>query len=206
MRPDQIGAYQVRGLLGAGGMGEVYLAHDDRLGRNVAIKILPHVFACDADRLARFERGARALAALNHPNIATIHGVEQAGDTRAIVLELVEGPTLAEVIARHSRSGMPIPEVVAVARQIAEALEAAHDKGIIHRDLKPANIKVTESGPQWRSDGRELYSVDTNGRLMAVSIEAATTLKWAPRSRSCRRSTEQERMPATRFRATVSGF
>jgi len=139
----RIGAYQIEARIGAGGMGEVYRARDTRLGRGVAIKVLPRSFAADPDRLARFEREARMLAALNHPHIATIHGLEELDGMRGLVLELVEGPTLAERIAQGP---LPIKEALAVAQQIAEALEAAHDQGIIHRDLKPANIKFARGG------------------------------------------------------------
>jgi serine/threonine-protein kinase len=139
----RIGPYEVVAPLGAGGMGEVYRARDTKLGRDVALKILPDAFAADADRLMRFEREAKTLAALNHPNIAHIHGFEEAGRTRALVMELVEGEDLAE---RLARGALPFDEAVAVARQIAEALEAAHDAGIIHRDLKPANIKLRGDG------------------------------------------------------------
>ena len=139
----RLGAYQILGQIGAGGMGEVYRARDPRLGRDVAIKILPHAFTADRDRLARFEREARVLASLNHPNIATIHGIEEAQGIRALVMELVDGPTLAE---RLAEGRLPIGEALAIARQIADALEAAHDKGIVHRDLKPANIKLTPDG------------------------------------------------------------
>jgi Tol biopolymer transport system component len=139
----QIGAYAIRGRLGAGGMGEVYRAQDTKLGRDVAIKVLPSAFVSDPDRLARFEREARLLATLNHPHIGAIYGVEEAAGVRALILELVEGPTLAE---RLSAGPMPVREAVSIARQISEALDAAHEKGIIHRDLKPANIKVTPEG------------------------------------------------------------
>ena len=124
-------------------MGEVYRARDVNLGREVALKVLPQTFSANADRLARFEREARVLASLNHPHIAAIHGLETSGDMRALVLELVEGPTLEE---RLSAGPLPILEAIALARQIADALEAAHDKGIVHRDLKPANIKLTSDG------------------------------------------------------------
>jgi Tol biopolymer transport system component len=138
--PQQsIAHYRVTSKLGEGGMGEVWRATDTKLGRDVAVKILPESFATDADRLARFTREAQVLASLNHPNIAAIYGVED----RALVLELVEGPTLADRIAQGP---MPLDEVLSVARQIAEALEYAHEKGVIHRDLKPANIKVTPEG------------------------------------------------------------
>lgn len=139
-----LGAYRLNGLLGAGGMGEVYEAFDSKLGRTVAIKILPTGFTSDTDRLARFEREARMLAALNHPNICSIYGVEEADGVRFLILELVPGDTLAEVLAR--RGAMRFREAIAIARQIAEALETAHEKAIIHRDLKPANIKITSDG------------------------------------------------------------
>ena len=137
------GSYEVVGKLGEGGMGEVYRARDAALGRDVAIKILPPHFNADPDRVSRFDREARALAALNHPNIASIYGLERDGDVRAFVLELVEGPTLSERIARGP---MPVAEALPVARQIADAIEAAHERGIIHRDLKPANVKLSASG------------------------------------------------------------
>ena len=140
---NRLGKYDVLAPLGAGGMGEVYRAHDPRLGRDVAIKILPSAFTSDPDRLARFEREARLLAALNHPHIAGIYGIEDTGAAPALVLELVEGPTLAD---RLAAGRLRIEESIALARQIADALSAAHDKGIIHRDLKPANIKVTSAG------------------------------------------------------------
>src|ERR1035437_5714831 len=127
----QIGPYRIVSPLGAGGMGEVYRAHDSKLGRDVAIKTLPHEFARDPDRLARFRREARTLASLNHPNIAAIYGLEGSGDVDCLVLELVEGEPL--------RGPLPIERALDYARQVAEGLEAAHDKGIIHRDLKPAN-------------------------------------------------------------------
>jgi hypothetical protein len=139
----RLGPYDVLSLLGSGGMGEVYRARDTQLDRDVAIKILPEAFASDPDRLARFEREARTLASLNDPHIAQIYGLEKSGDVRALVLELVEGPTLADRIARGP---IPIDEALPIARQLAEALEAAHEQGIIHRDLKPANIKVRDDG------------------------------------------------------------
>ena len=141
----RIGAYEVLSLLGAGGMGEVYRARDTELGREVAIKVLPAVFTSDPERLARFEREARVLAALNHPHIGAIYGVERIDGLRALVLELVEGETLAERIG-VGRSRLEIRHALEIAQQIAEALEAAHDKGIVHRDLKPSNIKITPGG------------------------------------------------------------
>jgi len=139
----RIGVYEIQEAIGAGGMGEVYRARDTRLQREVALKILPEAFASDVERLARFEREARTLASLNHPHIASIHGFEESGGVHALVMELVEGPTLAERIAPGP---MPIDEAIPVAMQIAEALEVAHEQGIVHRDLKPANIKVRDDG------------------------------------------------------------
>ena len=139
----RLGAYQVQAHLGAGGMGEVYRARDTKLGRDVAIKILPHVFTSDPERLARFEREARMLAALNHPNIGAIYGLEDVDGIRALVLELVDGETLADRIARGP---LPLKDALPMARQIAEALDAAHDKGIVHRDLKPRNVALTRDG------------------------------------------------------------
>jgi Tol biopolymer transport system component len=136
----RLGPYEVMAQIGAGGMGEVYRASDTNLGRHVAIKILPHAFAQDAERLLRFEREAKTLAALNHPHIAQIYGFETSSGVRAIVMELVEGEDLSQ---RLARGAIPLDEALPIARQIAEALEAAHEQGIIHRDLKPANIKVT---------------------------------------------------------------
>jgi serine/threonine protein kinase len=139
----RVGPYQIHSAIGAGGMGEVYRARDTELGRDVAIKVLPELFAADSDRVARFQREAQLLASLNHPNIAQIYGLERAGDSRALVLELVEGPTLADRIAHGP---IPVDEALPIARQVAHALEAAHEQGIIHRDLKPANIKVRPDG------------------------------------------------------------
>jgi serine/threonine-protein kinase len=153
----RLGPYEVVGTLGAGGMGEVYQARDTRLNRNVALKILPAAFASDPDRLARFKREAQVLAALNHPNIAAIYGFEDQTNTQApldpargamsdgrmaLVMELVPGQTLAELIT----VAMQVVDALPIARQIAAALEAAHEQGIVHRDLKPANIKITDDG------------------------------------------------------------
>ena len=139
----RLGPYEVVSAIGAGGMGEVYRARDTRLKREVALKVLPESFAAETDRLARFQREAEVLAALNHPHIAAIYGIEEAGGVRALVLELVEGPTLADRVAQGP---VPADEALSMACQIAEALEAAHEKGIVHRDLKPANIKVAPDG------------------------------------------------------------
>jgi serine/threonine-protein kinase len=140
---NRLGAYEILSLLGAGGMGEVYRARDTKLNRDVALKILPTEFAADPDRLARFKREAQVLASLNHPHIAAIYGFEDSGETHALVLELVEGPTLAD---RITKGPISLDEALPIARQIAEALEAAHERGIIHRDLKPANVKVRGDG------------------------------------------------------------
>ena len=161
-----LGPYEVLSLLGSGGMGEVYRARDIRLGRDVAVKVLPEAFAKDAHRIARFRREAQVLASLNHPNIAAIYGLEESGAAYALVMELVEGPTLAGLIAgasegaiaageevhpmhRQSCGTIPPDEALQIAKQIADALEAAHEKGIIHRDLKPANILYV-TGPSNR--------------------------------------------------------
>ncbi len=139
----RLGPYEILSPLGAGGMGEVYRAKDTKLGRDVAIKVLPESLSRDPERLARFEREARVLASLNHPHIASIYGMEESTDIKALVLELVEGPTLQD---RIESGPMPVDEALPIARQIAEALEAAHEKGIIHRDLKPANVKLDPDG------------------------------------------------------------
>ena len=152
---SRLGPYEILAPLGAGGMGEVYRARDTKLNRDVAIKVLPEAVASDPERLARFSREAQVLAALNHPNIAHIYGLEESGGIRALVMELVEGPTLAEKLPQVSSlkaqvsgqgSGLSLDEALAIAQQICDALEAAHEQGIIHRDLKPANIKVREDG------------------------------------------------------------
>ena len=143
----KLGSYEIVAPLGAGGMGEVYRARDTQLKREVALKVLPEGFAQDPDRLARFQREAELLATLNHPNVAAVYGLEKTGNVTAIVLELVEGETLADLIAsRADGSGLPLDEARPIARQIVEALEAAHEKGVIHRDLKPGNIKITPDG------------------------------------------------------------
>jgi serine/threonine-protein kinase len=167
----QFGPYEVLSALGAGGMGEVYRARDATLNRDVALKVLPELFALDRDRLARFKREAQVLASLNHPNIAAIYGFEESNPStgsgyavQALVLELVEGPTLAERIAHGP---IPVDEAMPIARQIAEALEAAHEQGIVHRDLKPANIKLKVRGapPPRTEDGR------LERRLSAADVE-----------------------------------
>jgi serine/threonine protein kinase len=137
------GSYEIVAPLGAGGMGEVYRARDAKLGRDVAIKVLPEDFARDPERIARFQREAQVLASLNHSNIGTIYDLQKAADTQFLILELVEGETLAQKLAHGP---LPPDEAIDIAKQIADALETAHEKGIVHRDLKPANIKVTPDG------------------------------------------------------------
>ena len=142
-RGARLGPYEIVGALGAGGMGEVYRARDLRLKREVAVKILPEAFLIRADRLARFQREAELLAAINHPNIAAIYGLEESGALKGLILELVEGETLAD---RIHCGAVPLKEALNIARQIAQALDAAHERGIVHRDVKPSNIKITPQG------------------------------------------------------------
>src|SRR5438105_16522 len=139
----RLGPYEVTAPLGSGGMGDVYRARDSKLGRDVALKVLPDSFVHDRDRLGRFRREAQVLASLNHPHIGAIYGIDEANDTHFLVLELIDGQTLAD---RISNGPLPLPELLDIARQIAGALEAAHEKGIIHRDLKPANVGLTKEG------------------------------------------------------------
>jgi serine/threonine-protein kinase len=149
MIQESLAHYRILGKLGSGGMGEVYRAEDTKLKRQVAIKVLREAFTQDSERMKRFEREAQVLASLNHPNIAAIHGLEESDGQRFLVLELVEGEDLAE---RLSRGPIPVDEAVQIAKQMAEGLEQAHEKGIIHRDLKPANVKVSPDGG--REDSR----------------------------------------------------
>ncbi len=168
----RLGPYEVTALLGEGGMGQVYRARDTTLGRDVALKILPDAFTRDADRLARFQREAKVLASLNHPNIAQIHGLEQTDGQQALVMELVEGEDLAQRIARGP---VPLDEALPIARQIAEALEAAHEQGIIHRDLKPANIKVRPDGTVKVLDFGLAKALETNVASAAVDDSPTIT-------------------------------
>ena len=186
-----IGSYEVTAKLGEGGMGEVYRARDSKLDRDVAVKIIPAVFASDAERLSRFRREAKVLASLNHPNIAQIYGVEETGDGPALILELVEGPTLASRIAGGP---LDLNDALEIAKQIALALEAAHAQGIIHRDLKPANVKVRDDGsvkvldfglakalesPTLRSGGAANSPTITN-RATAMDVILGTAAYMAP--------------------------
>jgi len=169
-----IGPYQVVALLGEGGMGQVYRARDAKLNRDVALKVLPGLLADDPDRLARFQREAQVLGALNHPNIAHIHGFEDSSDAHAIVMELVEGPTLAEMIGALEPRGIPLTDALPIARQIAEALEAAHELGIVHRDLKPANIKVRDDGVVKVLDFGLAKAMDTGATASSSAMNSPT--------------------------------
>src|SRR5438874_11739565 len=154
----RLGSYEITDLLGKGGMGEVYRATDTKLGRSVALKILPQQFAADPDRMSRFQREAQVLAQLNHPNIATIHGLEQSGSMQSLIMELVDGPTLADRIAQGP---IPLDEALPMAQQIAEALEYAHARGIVHRNLKPAN---NQAHRRWKSEGPRFRPRESNDR------------------------------------------
>src|ERR1700687_4674786 len=205
---QQLGSYKIVCLLGAGGMGEVYQAHDTKLGRDVAIKVLPEAFAHDADRLSRFQREAKMLAALNHPNIATIHGLEQSGGTSYLVMELVPGETLAERIKRGG--AVPIEEALAIAKQIAEALKAAHEKGIIHRDLKPANVKLTPEGKVKVLDFglAKAYAGDTSTEDMGNSptLSMAATMQGVILGTAAYMSPEQAKGKAVDKRTDIFAF
>jgi len=168
----RLGPYEITVLIGAGGMGEVYRAHDTKLNRDVALKILPDAFTFDGDRIARFRREAQLLASLNHPNIAAIYGFEDSGSTHALVLELVEGPTLAD---RITKGPIPLDEAWPIAKQIADALEAAHEQGIIHRDLKPANIKVRPDGIVKVLDFGLAKALEPTG-AMSASVSMSPTI------------------------------
>ena len=177
-RGSRLGPYEITAPLGEGGMGVVYRATDPKLKREVAIKVLPETFAADADRLARFEREAQVLAQLQHPSIASIYGLEESGGVRALVMELVEGEDLAE---RLKRGPIPLDEALAVARQIAEALEAAHEKGIVHRDLKPANVKLAPEGRVKVLDFGLAKAMDPPaGSVSAADLARSPTLMNSP--------------------------
>ena len=211
----QIGPYSVHALLGAGGMGEVYQARDTTLGREVAIKIVPDAWLASPERRARFDREAWLLASLNHPNVGAIYGVHESDGIRALVLELVDGETLAERIARHAtasqpRRGLPVAEVRQLAGQIAEAIEAAHERGIIHRDLKPSNIKVTTDGRVKVLDFGLARAVDAGGSGAdlgtAPTTPADATIEGALMGTPAYMSPEQARGRAVDVRADVWGF
>ena len=179
----KLGPYDIVALLGAGGMGEVYRATDSRLGRDVALKVLPEAFARDAQRMARFEREAKFLASLNHPNIASIYGLEESDGTRALVMELVEGQTLGE---RIKNGALALDEALPVGKQIAEGLEYAHERGIIHRDLKPANVKVRSDGTVKILDFGLAKALEETPAAGSIS-DSATISAAAPSSGPLRR-------------------
>ncbi|MEO6223796.1 MAG: serine/threonine-protein kinase [Vicinamibacterales bacterium] len=175
----RLGPYEILSALGAGGMGEVYRARDAKLNREIALKILSEAVASDPDRLARFTREAQTLAALNHPNIGAIYGIEESQAIRALVMELVEGDDLSVLIARGP---MALDELVPIARQIAEALEAAHDHCIIHRDLKPANIKVRPDGTVKVLDFGLAKALDPNAGSSVSEMNSPTLSMHATRA------------------------
>ena len=203
---SRLGHYEVTALIGEGGMGQVYQATDTKLKRLVALKILPEAFSADPERLARFQREAEVLASLNHPNIAAIHGLEEADDTRALVLELVEGPTLAD---RIKRGPIPLDEALPIAKQIAEALEAAHEAGVIHRDLKPANIKVKDDGTVKVLDFGLAKALDPNPEgdsSQSPTLTAAATQMGVIMGTAAYMSPEQARGKPTDRRADIWAF
>src|ERR1700680_1907741 len=204
----KLGTYEVLSAIGAGGMGEVYQANDSNLRRDVAIKVLPEVFAHDADRLSRFRREAQLLAALNHSNIATIYGLEETNGTSYLVMELVPGETLAQRIKRDG--AVPVEEALTIAKQIAEALEAAHEKGIIHRDLKPANVKVTEEGKVKVLDFglAKAFAGDTSTEDMGNSptLSMAATMQGIILGTAAYMSPEQARGKAVDKRTDIWAF
>ena len=205
---SRLGPYEIVGLIGAGGMGEVYRARDGKLTRDVALKILPPVFARDPERLARFTREANLLASLNHPNIAAIYGFESSDHSPALVLEMVEGPTLAD---RIERGAIPLEDALPIARQIAEALEAAHAQGIVHRDLKPANIKVRSDGTVKVLDFglAKAMSVDSSPAVVAASptiTSPAATAMGTIMGTAAYMSPEQARGRAVDKRSDIWAF
>src|SRR5437899_1956113 len=173
----RLGPYQILMPVGAGGKGEVYRAHDTKLNRDVALKVLPVAFAANVERLVRFRREAQVLASLNHPGIAAIYGLEESDGVLALVMELVEGPTLAERIAQGP---MPLEEALPVGRQIAEALEYAHERGVVHRDLKPANIKITEEGTAKVLDFGLAKALDLQESATSLNLANSPTVSISP--------------------------
>ena len=203
-----LGPYQVTAKIGEGGMGEVYRARDTKLDRDVALKVLPEAFTADSDRLARFEREAKVLASLNHPNIGSIYGLEEAdgGKFRALVLELIEGPTLADRIAQGP---IPIDEAILIAKQIAEALEAAHEQGVIHRDLKPANVKVKADGTVKVLDFGLAKALDTTPQgdpSLSPTLTAAATQMGVIMGTAAYMSPEQARGQTVDKRIDIWAF
>ena len=203
---SRLGHYDVTALIGEGGMGQVYQATDTKLKRQVALKILPDAFSADPERLARFQREAEVLASLNHPNIAAIHGLEEADGIRALVLELVEGPTLAD---RIKQGPIPLDEALPIAKQIAEALEAAHEAGVIHRDLKPANIKVRDDGTVKVLDfglAKALDPSPTGDPAQSPTLTAMATQMGVIMGTAAYMSPEQARGKPTDRRADIWAF
>ena len=203
---SRLGHYEVTALIGEGGMGQVYQARDTTLDRDVALKVLPDAFTADPDRLARFEREAKVLASLNHPNIGAIYGLEKSGDTRALVLELIEGPTLAD---RIKRGAIPLDEALPIAKQIAEALEAAHEAGVIHRDLKPANIKVRDDGTVKVLDfglAKALNPLPEGDASQSPTLTAAATQMGVIMGTAAYMSPEQARGKTVDKRADIWSF
>jgi serine/threonine protein kinase/Tol biopolymer transport system component len=204
----QLGPYEILSAIGAGGMGEVYRAHDTKLGRDVAIKVLPEAFAHDPERLSRFQREAKMLASLNHPNIAAIYGLEEDAIKSYLVMELVPGETLQERIRREGP--VPVEEALSIARQIAEALEVAHEKGIVHRDLKPANVKVTPEGKVKVLDFglAKAFAGDTAGSDPATSptLSVAATMQGMILGTAAYMSPEQARGKAVDKRTDIWAF
>ena len=203
----RLGPYEILAPLGAGGMGEVYRGRDSRLGRDVALKVLPEAFARDRDRMVRFEREAKVLASLNHPNIASLYGLEESNGARALVMELVEGPTLSERIKQGS---LPIAEALPVAKQIAEGLEYAHERGIIHRDLKPSNLKLTADGQVKILDfglAKALEGESTEEELRnSPTLSAATTRAGVLLGTAAYMSPEQARCKRVDRRTDIWAF
>ena len=195
VRPARIGSYDIIDVLGVGGMGEVYRARDSRLQRDVAIKVLPVDMTNDPERLARFEREAQVLASLNHPHIAQLYGLDESGSVPALVMELVEGPTLASVIANYQNAPLTLVRALAIARQITDGLEAAHEKGIVHRDLKPGNLALTPKGDVKILDFGVAKSPDTAG----------TTGSPAVGGDRCRRGARNARLHESRAGARTAG-
>jgi eukaryotic-like serine/threonine-protein kinase len=204
---SRLGNYEILARIGAGGMGVVYSARDTTLGRTVAIKVLPNAFLNDSERLARFQREARVLASLNHPNISTVHGLEQSGSTRALVMELVEGPTLAD---RIRQGPIPIEEALRIAKQICEALEYAHEHGVVHRDLKPANVKMTSEDAVKVLDFGLAKAIQGDGSEMdpanSPTISAMATQAGALLGTAAYMSPEQAKGKAVDRRADIWAF
>ncbi|HKI85037.1 MAG TPA: protein kinase, partial [Candidatus Krumholzibacteria bacterium] len=208
MTGKTLGHYEILGLLGKGGMGEVYRAHDTKLQREVALKVLPAAVAHDAERIARFEREARTLATLQHPNVASIYGFEEDEGQRFLVMELVEGEDLAQ---RLKRGALPIEDAIAIAKQIAKGLEAAHERGIIHRDLKPANVKIDPQGVvkildfglarAYAGDPGSQANIENSPTITAMMTQAGTILGTAAYM-----SPEQAKGKSVSYRSDIWSF